>query len=195
MMCRSSPGRSPFWGWLKCGLVILIMAAGLQAAPRAAAAAGATEEQVKAAFLFKFGGYVEWPAQAFLRPDSPLDIGVIGDDGLADELARMAENRAVQGRAVVVRKVAGSDSLDGLHVLFVAERQQHRLAHIRTALRNGTTLIVTEGVPVPDGAMIAFVVIDHKLRFDIALSPAEEAQLKISARLLSVARKVIGRPS
>ena len=193
-MGRMHPAPLRWTSWLKLGLLV-VMLMGLRAAPMAAATASATEQQVKAAFLFKFGGYVEWPAQAFAGPETPLGIGVMGADGVADELSRMVQNRVVQGRAVVVRKLSGSDNLEGVHILFIAGRQRERLASIEAAARQRSILVVTEGAPAPPEAMVTFVVIDDKLRFDIALLPAEDAQLKISARLLSVARKVIGRPS
>src|SRR5882757_170699 len=93
----------------------VVIAAG---SPRPAQAdARADEYRVKAAFLYKFGGYVEWPDRSFARADSPVVIGVIGGDTLADELAQIVSGRNVNGRPVLVRKLRAGDPIAGLHIL------------------------------------------------------------------------------
>ncbi len=174
------------------GLVLSCLAWPLQAIGQAQA----TEQQVKAAFLFQFGGYVEWPADAFSRPDSPLGIGVIGADGVAGELASTAARRTLNGRPVVVHRLVRGDSMAGLHVLFVGRAERAHLAAVQSSIRHKAVLLVTEDEQSFDGgSMLNFVMQEGKVRFDVALPRAEAAGLKISARLLNVARKVIGRPA
>lgn len=176
--------------------VLLLWLMGLSAwSAVAASRVTVTEQQIKAAFLYKFGGYVEWPDAAFASAGSPLEIGLIGAESLADELSRISTNRTVNGRPVVIRRLGQHDQVTGVHVLFLARDQRWRLPEIQAAIRGMPVLLITEGEPLPDGAMINFVVVDDKVRFDIALPSAEAARLRISARLLSVARRVIGRPS
>jgi hypothetical protein len=154
------------------------------------------EYQIKAAFLYKFSDYIEWPPEAFAGTNGALVIGVLGADVLADELARIVGSRAVGGRPVSVRKLRPGDAVAGLQVLFIGRSEVNRLADLLGATKGRAVLTVTESAPtVPAASVINFVVIDDKVRFDISLEPAEQGNLKISSRLLSVARKVIGRPS
>ena len=155
----------------------------------------ASEYRVKAAFLYKFGAYIEWPDGSFSRPDSPLVIGVAGADALAEDLAQIVAGRNVNGRPVSVRKVRAGGSLEGVHILFIGREDGGRLAEFLAAARGRPVLTVTESEDtLPPGSMINFVVVDDKVRFDVALVPADLGSLKISSRLLAVARKVV-KPS
>jgi len=101
-----------------CALSILV-AAGIAGPCAAQSDAQTAEYRVKAAFLYKFGGYVEWPQGVFAKPDSPIAIGVIGADALAEELARIVAGRTINGRPVTVRKLRPGEAVARLHVLFV----------------------------------------------------------------------------
>jgi hypothetical protein len=162
------------------------------ASAQAFAAVAAPEARVKAAFLLKFGDYVEWPADAFARGDSPVVLGVAGSDAVADELARLAAGRSVGGRAVVVRKLAEGEAWNGVHVAFVGGDDPGRLAAALAAGKGRPVLTITEAREASTVAgMINFVVVADKVRFDVDLPPAEAARLKISSRLLAVARRVV----
>jgi hypothetical protein len=151
---------------------------------------------VKAAFLYRFASYVEWPPQVLPRAESPLVIGVIGADALGDELAQVVADRTVAGRPVTVRKLRRGEALTGVHVLFIGRSDAHRSADVLAAAKGKAVLTVTESEDAfALGSVINFVLLDDKVRFDVALRPAEMENLKISARLLSVARKVIPSPS
>ena len=150
------------------------------------------EAQIKAAFLYKFGGFVEWPVKAFERADAPFTIGLLGADGVAAELEQVAPSRSVQGRPIAVRKLKRGEALTGLHMLFVGSSEAARLAEVLGAAKGLPLLVVSESDDaLAQGSMINFVAIEGKVRFDVALPPAEQGHLKISARLLAVARKVI----
>lgn len=162
---------------------------------RAQSEARASEYRVKAAFLYKFAAYVEWPERAFARADSPVEIGVIGADALAEELAQIVTGRNVNGRPASVRRLRAGDPIAGLHVLFIGRADGGRLAEILAAAKGSPLLTVTESEQALElGSVINFVVIDDKVRFDVAIVPADHGSLKISARLLAVARKVV-KPS
>jgi hypothetical protein len=168
----------------------------LPVASRAQAEAPVAEQKVKAAYLYKFLGFVEWPASAFDRADSPFFIGVAGADGLADELEALVARRQVNGRPAVTRRLRAGEPVSGLHVLFVGRNAGTRGADMVAASRRLPVLTVTETEQAFDaGAAINFVVVDKRVRFDVALHSAELRDLKISSRLLGVARRVVGAPS
>ena len=171
----------------------MLLAAALLAAATALGQGERTSEaQIKAAFLYKFGGFIEWPARAFARADSAFTIGVLGADSVAADLETLAAGRTVQGRSVAVHKLKRGDSLAGLQLLFVGQSEAPRLAEVLGAAKGQPLLIVTDTEDaLTRGSMINFITVDDKVRFDVALPPAERGQLKISGRLLAVARKVI----
>lgn len=183
-----SPAQWP--SWLRRLLWMLLLLVALAATARAQSS---VEYQVKAAFVVKFGAYVEWPPQAFERPDSPLVIGVIGPEAVAEEFERAAAGQTADGHAVQVRHLARGEAPTGVHIVFVARSHNGQLGDTLAPLRGRTLLTVTETEPTVTGVtgMINFVIVDNKVRFDVALAPAEAVQLRISARLLSVARRVL----
>ena len=152
----------------------------------------AAEVQIKAAFLYKFGDFVQWPPVAFGRPDAPFAIGVMGADELAAALEQLVVNRTVQGRPIAVRRLRHGESLAGLHVLFIGRAESAHLGETLAAARGQALLTVTEMEnALASGSMINFVAEESRVRFDVALPSAERGQLKISSRLLAVARRVV----
>ncbi|HSN17998.1 MAG TPA: YfiR family protein [Gammaproteobacteria bacterium] len=150
------------------------------------------QRRIEAAYLFKFGAYISWPATSFASQDSPLVIGVAGDDDMADELSTLVAGRNVNGRPVVVKTVRSGQDTQGMHLLFVAAGTEHGDAMIQ-ALHNRPTVTVTEGAGgLGMGADVTFVLVNDRVRFDIALDVAERDGVKMSSQLLSVADKVIG---
>jgi hypothetical protein len=169
---------------------ILVLHALFAAAPVFAQAD--RELEIKAAYVYKFGSFVEWPPSAFAGPDGAFIIGVIGADALAAELERVVSGRPIQDRSVVVRRLRRGEPFGRLHVLFVGQAEAARLPEILAAAKGHGVLTVTEtDNALAQGSMINFVAVEHKVRFDVALPPAERDKLKISARLLAVARKVV----
>lgn len=152
------------------------------------------EYRVKAAFLYKFGEYIQWPEDSFANAKSPITVGVLGADKLADELVRTVGGRTLGGRDVAVRKLRAGDPVADLQLLFVGRAGVERVADVLSALKGRAVVTVTESERAFSlGSMINFVVVDDKVRFDIALRPVEESNVKISSRLLGVARKVLPR--
>jgi hypothetical protein len=153
--------------------------------------AEALEQRVKAAFLYKFAGYVEWPASSFPRPETPLTIGVIGNESLAAELAQAVTGRTVNDRNVMVKRLKPGESLAGIHILFVGRDESVRLAQLAQAARPRSILTVSESDgALAQGSMINFTVAERRVRFEIALDAAEKSGLKLSSRLLAVAQQV-----
>lgn len=155
---------------------------------------GDAEYQVKAAFVCKFGNYVDWPAQALGAAGEPFRIGVLASGAVAEEFRRMAAAASVAGRPVEVRRLARGEAPPGLHVVFVSRAMSGHVGEIIAAVQGRPVLTVTELDPGAPAGMINFVVVDDKVRFDILLPPAVQSGLKISVRLLGVARRVEGKP-
>jgi len=156
----------------------------------------ATENQIKAAYLYKFGGYVEWPAQSFDKADSAFVIGVVAADSFAEVLEQTITGRSMNGHPISVRKLRHGEGFTGMHMVFISHTENAALNETIAGVKGQAVLTVTDSERGPNaGSMINFVLEDNKVRFDIAPNPAEQNKLKISARLLSVARKVLGRTS
>jgi len=151
---------------------------------------GTLERRVKAAFLYKFLGYAEFPPGAFLDSSSPVTIGVAGADDLAAELARAVAGRTINNRPVVVRVLRDTDLQVPLHLLFVGGADPARVGRmVRQA--SGAMLVVTECEDgLQQGSVINFRIIDERVRFDVSLDAAERNGIKLSSRLLTVANRV-----
>lgn len=150
----------------------------------------ASEYEVKAAFLFQFANYVEWPAETFNDPESPLVFGILDADDLAENLEQMVADRTFRGREILVRRLQTSTPLDGIHVLFVGRAGGAGGESILLDASSMSVLTVTETPPHPSGSVINFEIVDNRVRFDIALMPAAQGNLRISSRLLQVAQRV-----
>lgn len=150
------------------------------------------ERQVKAAYIYKFASYVEWPVAAFARSDSPLVIGVMGADMLAEELEHTVVGRTVSGRSFSVRRLSLSDSLAGVHILFIGKAAvRAQIAEMLAVAKGQPVLTITDSPEYySSGTMINFILADNRLRFEVALRPVSYSGLKISARMLGAAYKV-----
>ncbi|HZI89239.1 MAG TPA: YfiR family protein [Candidatus Polarisedimenticolia bacterium] len=150
------------------------------------------ERRVKTAFLYKFAGYVEWPAESFPRPGTPIVVGVAGDKRMAAELSQLVLGRTSGGRRILVVQPDLKAPLRDLHILFVASGESRRLRQWVEALQGAHTLVVTESENALDqGSMINFVLSEGHVRFEIATSPAEKCGLQLSSGLLGVAKSVV----
>jgi hypothetical protein len=149
------------------------------------------ERQIKAAYLYKFAGFVEWPEGSFVRPDSPVVIGVMGADALAEQLERTVAGHTTNGRPLQVRKLRKGEATGSVHILFLGVMDKVALADVMNASRNQPLLTVSDSEEAhAHGSIINFVVANDRLRFEVALKPAATARLRISARMLSAAYRV-----
>ena len=169
----------------------LLLAAGTLAV--SAAAQQATEAGIKAAFLYKFAGYIEWPASAFAAPDAPLVIGVTGAEEVAAELERLVPGRSVNNRPVVVRRFREGDPPRGLHIVFVGRGEPNLRAAVRAAQQNGALVVTESERGLEAGSSINFVLLEDRVGFEVSLEAAERSGHRISSRMLAVARRVVGR--
>lgn len=161
-------------------------------AGRAWAQAGGLEAGVKAAFLYKFTAFVEWPATALAEPMSPLVIGVAGSPTVLAELRAVLAGRELAGRPLQSRAVQDGQPLDGLHVLFVGAGSEGALSSWLKAAAGRPLLLVSEQPDgLAQGSALNFVLVDGKVRFEASTAAAERAGLRLSARLLAVAQRVL----
>jgi hypothetical protein len=178
---------------LKLRHAALILAAllSLAAALPGRAQAPPTEYEVKAAFLFNFSQFVDWPAAAFADHRSPLVIGVLGSDPFGATLDEIVRDETVNGRPLTVRRYQSPDQLDSCHILFIDRSQDSQLDAIVAALKGQSVLTVGdfEGF-ARRGGMIRFVTVGNKIRLRINLGAAQEAKLTISSKLLRPAQIV-----
>lgn len=152
-------------------------------------AAPALERRVKAAFLYKFLGYADFPAGSFADATTPVSIGVVGADDMAVELTRIAAGRLVAGRMITVRALREQDLAQPLHVLFVAGQDDARAARLLRAANAQLTVTECDG-GLRSGSVINFTIVDDRVRFDVSLDAAEKNNVKLSSRLLTVANRV-----
>lgn len=178
--------------WFFC-VRLLLCAACLSGAvnPSIHAQGANSEYQVKAAFLYQFASYVDWPADSFASADAPLQIGVLDADELAQNLETISEQRLIHGRAVQVRRLRNEDTADGLHVLFIGKSASPSSLLLEQASHMPVLSITEAAGSRPDNSIINFRITDERIRFDISTRLAERNQLRISARLLSVAQRVV----
>jgi hypothetical protein len=145
--------------------------------------------QVKAAFLYHFGTYVQWPAAG--TTSDPITIAVLGDESVAEQLAQFLPGRRIQDRPVEVRVIDGIGQLGDEEVLFIGSAHNRELSTLIDAIGARPVLLVTDAIGgLESGAMVNFQLLDARVRFEISLPRAQGAGLTLSSRLLSAAFRV-----
>jgi hypothetical protein len=157
--------------------------------------AEASESSVKAAFLYKFANYIEWPSSAFAAPASPLVIGVMGADEIAADLEHLVPGRSVNGHPVTVRRVREGEPLRGIHVLFIGKEQGALAQLLRSAQQQSVLTVTDTDRGLETGSAINFVPAGERIAFEVSLDAAEKTGHRISSRMLSVARRVLPKSS
>ena len=171
----------------------LILLAGLVLAASVGESRVPSEYELKAAFLCKFGRYVEWPASSFASADSPVVIGVMGRDPFGPFLDATVRLARVRGRKVELRRFKTASEAKLCHLLFISSSEERRLTAILEALAGAAVLTVGESEWFArDGGMIRFDAFDESVQLEINLLSAQRAGLNISSRLLKLARITSG---
>jgi len=147
-----------------------------------------TEYQLKAAFLFNFAMFVEWPQQAFVERTSPFIIGVLGENPFHDDLQKALQNKRIDDHPLVVREIRLPAEATNCHLLFISASEKKRLPEVLQVLKGKSVLTVSEMDGFTDeGGMINFVLQGTKVRFQINKETAAAAGLKISSKLMNLA--------
>lgn len=182
-MPADKPDRGWTQRWRRVGaaLALALGAAG------AVAAEALTEVQVKAAYVYNFVKYVEWPAGAFATAQSPVVLCVAAGDGLRGALAAI-DGKQAQGRALQLRRAVRPDEFRSCHILFVPESEERVAGELLR--KAGSLPVLTVGEHdgfAAAGGVIGFVVRDDRVQFEINPDAAARADLKVSSRLLQLA--------
>lgn len=151
------------------------------------------EYELKVAFLFHFAQFVDWPPEAFKDANSPLTYCTIGDDPFHGSLDAVLGGKTIGSRLFRVLHFKQPREIQGCQVLFVGAEEKRRLPAILAGVKGNSVLTVGESEHfVQDGGMIGFLLEENKIRFEVNLETAKKAKLKVSSRLLALAKSVIG---
>jgi len=151
----------------------------------------APEYRIKAAFLYNFTLYTEWPASAFNQPDSPIVVAVVGEDPFGKELDAAVRGKTVRGRTIEVRRFGRAGDVEACHLLFLTDSLAKDLPQILGKVSDGGPLTVGETEDFTRaGGVIRFFVEENKVRFEVNTDAAARARLKLSSKLLQLARIV-----
>jgi hypothetical protein len=152
---------------------------------------GIEEYQVKAAFLYNFAKFVEWPSQAFKTPQDPIVVCVLGHNPFGNALEQVIRGKSIEGRAFVFRKVADAEEASACQILFISSSEGKRFHSLYKDLKPAGILTVGEAEGfAADGGVINFTLDSGHVRFEINVDAAEHEQLHISSKLLSLAQIV-----
>jgi hypothetical protein len=146
--------------------------------------------QVKSAFLYNFAKFIQWPPDRFERPDSPIVIGVIGNNPFGEYLEAL-RGKPIGTHEIVIEKVENAEQARKCHVLFVGEKGK-KAANIIQKLDRAEVLTVTDEMDEFQdvGAVVNLVTSDKHVHFEINVDAAQRAQLKINSSLLNLAKIV-----
>ncbi len=189
-MTRSRPPASPRvrpWKW-RLLLALLLFSGFLEARAQSGVA---KEYQVKALFLYNFSQFVQWPENSFPDAQSPLVIGVLGDNPFGGYLDQIVRGERVGNRALVVQRYRRVEDIRNCHVLFISASEAYRLDQILDRLRGRSILTVGDANGfLLHGGMIRFVTERNKIGMRIGLENARAENLVISSKLLKPAEIV-----
>ena len=150
-----------------------------------------SEQEVKAAFLYNFVRFVNWPEGTLPQSDKSFIIGLLGGDPLAPALASIIEGKTINGRRLIIKRFRSIRDLNTCQILFIGSSGKTQFQQILTRVKNLPVLTVadTDGFAAA-GGMINFIIVKKKIRFEINQQAAEKVKLKISSKLLKLAKIV-----
>jgi hypothetical protein len=153
------------------------------------------EYALKAAYLFNFTKFVEWPVQEPSRPAEVFTIGVIGRDPFGADIAAQLSTKTVQDKKLVFTQLSHSRQAADCQMVFISASETRGLGEILGSLQNSPVLTVSDmDAFVQRGGMVGFTREQNKVRFQINLAAADKAGLKISSQLLKLAKSIEGKP-
>jgi hypothetical protein len=176
-------------------MLALAMLLGMALVSMAVEAPASREYQIKAAFLVRFAEFVEWPSASFAASDSPIRIGILGNDPFGEVLENTIRGERIRDRPVVVVRSQDLAILQECHLAFISASEEHRLAEITMGLSAAPLLTVSDIDGFAEhGGIIRFYLVNKKVRFEINPSVAQQKGLRMSAQLLALG-KIIGPPA
>lgn len=177
--------------WLRVVRCAALAAVALAAKEPRGQSSPTREYQVKAVFLFNFAQFVEWPANAFAEPQTPLVIGILGDDPFGPYLDEAVRGETVNNHPLVVQRYRRAEDITTCHILFISTSEDAHLGQVLDDLKGRNILTVGEGDRFAvRGGMIRFIMDHNRVRLRINLEATEAANLKLSSKLLRPAEIV-----
>jgi hypothetical protein len=153
------------------------------------------EYEVKAAFLFNFVKFVEWPTNVFPSDNKSIVIGIVGDDPFGEAFTAIVKEQTAQGRKVEIQHYKANEDFNDCHLLFVTRSVAGQTEDILQRIRGRPILTVGENEDfLRQGGIIGFALVQKTVRFDINPKAAEQVGLKASSKLLAVARSIVHSP-
>jgi hypothetical protein len=150
-----------------------------------------SEYLVKAGFIYNFAQLVQWPSTAFSQADSPIIIGILGTDPFGEIIDRVVQNKKLDGRSLVVKRLKRGASFKDCSILFVSSSETAHLEEVLQATKGMPILTIGE-MPgfATRGGIINLTLEGNRVRFEVNIEAAKQANLNISSRLLALARIV-----
>ena len=175
-------------------ITCLLSAMALRSHAEGLDAPDSSEYLIKAGFIYNFAKLVEWPTSAFPQPDSPIVIGILGDDPFGATLDRIVTDKKINGRGIAVKRLKwGRDVKDlrDCNILFISSSEKEHLDSVVDAMKWLPVLTIGDAPGFARrGGIINFTLEDNKVRFEVNVEAAKHADLTISSRLLTLARIV-----
>jgi hypothetical protein len=152
------------------------------------------EYQIKAAFLFNFTQFVEWPVNAFPEPETPLAIGILGEDPFGNYLEETVTGEKVNGHSLVIQHYKNIEEVKTCHILFINKAEINKPEQAVINLKGKYILTVSDGNNfIKQGGMVRFITKNNKIQIQINPEAAKEASLIVSSKLLRIA-EVVSQP-
>jgi hypothetical protein len=184
---RKKSGHGKLVTMLCAALLLALLLGGVLRSAAAAEEPVSKEYQIKAAFLYNFTKFVEWPADRLGGADEPIVIAVLGRNQFGEELENIVQGRKVGGRALAIRHCETVAQAAKAHVVFVSADDDALLRALVAARLPGVLIVSEAGAR---GAMIEFITVGDKVRFEIDVAAAERVGLRVSAQLQKLATTV-----
>jgi hypothetical protein len=180
----------------RLGILIVALSVSLSWAPEVLAqtseATDSSEYLIKAGFIFNFAKFVEWPSAVFAQTDTPIVIGILGTDPFGSIIDQIVRDKKIGNRGFIVKRLnwnRDSKELKDCNILFVSASERARIDDVLQIVKNLPILTVGETPGFAErGGIIRFTVEDNRVRFEVNVEAAHQAQLTISSRLLTLAR-------
>ena len=172
-------------------MLMLSLALSLALSSSAMAQRGAELNRLKAAFIFQFTNFVDWPDDTFEDDSSPFVIGIVGNDAVKDILEMAVKQKLIGGRRPIVRSFSSSSDLSSCQIVFVDESEERSASDIVDRYMEQPILTISDSDDfATEGGVIRLYRESSKLRIEINIDAAERAKLKISSKLLSLGRVI-----
>jgi hypothetical protein len=174
---------------VRAAAILVLVCLGILSASVSFARSTPPEYLIKAAYLYHFAMFVDWPADAFSSRNSPIVIGIVGTDPFGPAIDDTVRDKRIDGRPLVVKRLDWTQDLRQCHILFVADGG--KIGDVVRRVGDLSVLTVGETQDLAKhGAVITFRIEDNRVRFDINVDAAKRSRLTISSKLLSLARIV-----